>query len=145
MIARREHLKRTPLKRRPRKPRPEGWDDPDFLAWLRKWPCYVCLRKSCKSGSPYQFFRVIADASVRSGFVHFFSMNCGPTEAAHIGIRGLRQKSKDREAMPLGRNHHQHGPESHHVLGREFWEHHGLDRDTVLAILWDLYEKETGK
>jgi len=68
-----------------------------------------------------------------------------PTEAAHVGERGLGQKCSDRETIPLCAAHHRTGPESHHVLGKKFWQHHGLDRDEIVAELNRLYEKENGK
>lgn len=149
MIQRSAPLKRTQLKRRPRKKRPEGWDDPEFLAWLRTWPCYVCLRQFCILNA-IPFWWACDAENRRSTVNHRPWITCGPTEAAHVGPRGLGQKCKDREAMPLGTKHHEHqtaggGPESHHTLGKRFWEHHGLEKETVLAILWDLYAKETGK
>ena len=144
MIPRREYIKRTPLKRKPRKPRKEGMDDPEYLAWLRTWPCWICLRKHL-AAEGFPFFRAIDLRYRRDMAVAGVANICGPTEAAHVGVRGLGRRCSDREAMPLGHNHHQHSPESHHVLGKNFWKHHGLDRDTVLAILHDIYAKETGK
>lgn len=149
MIQRRAYLNRAPLKRGRRKKRPEGWDDPAYLEWIRRWPCYVCLRMKCRKYS-FSFLEMIDDRVARASAAVSTLYCCGRTEAAHIGQRGLRQKCKDREAMPLGQKHHLHqtaggGPESHHSLGVKFWNHHGLERDTVMAILNDLYHRETGK
>jgi len=59
-----------------------------------------------------------------------------PTEAAHIGPHGMSQKADDTEAAPLcSREHHQEGPESLHVLGKKFWEHHGIDWPELRASL----------
>jgi hypothetical protein len=148
MIQRRNYLKRSPLKRKPAK-RPAGFADPEYLAWLRTWPCYVCLFRACVEQS-VPFWKVITNKLSRDNFVNGTMWECGRTEAAHVGTRGLRQKCKDREAMPLGQKHHLHqtaggGPESHHSLGGKFWEHHGLERESVIAILNELYHQETGK
>jgi len=48
-------------------------------------------------------------------------------EAAHVGARGLGQKCSDFETLPLCRDHHRPGEDSHHRLGRRFAEVHGLD------------------
>lgn len=55
---------------------------------------------------------------------------CGSlyTEAAHVGPRGFGLRSNDREVIPLCPGHHRTRRDAHHVLGRHFWEHHGLDR-----------------
>lgn len=93
--------------------------DPAFLAWLRHQWCIVCE------------FRTGSEA----GTNHI--------EAAHVGIRGLRQKSSDREAVPLCVRHHRTGKDSHHVLGKRFWTHHHLDKGLILAALHARYEYET--
>lgn len=62
-------------------------------------------------------------------------------EAAHVGMRGLGQKCSDRECLPLCSWHHIHGPESHHVLGRKFFEFHKLDRLKLIADLNEMYEQ----
>jgi hypothetical protein len=50
-------------------------------------------------------------------------------EAAHVGMRGLRQKSDHWEVIPLcSTGHHREGPESHHKLQKIFWGFHGIDR-----------------
>ena len=56
-----------------------------------------------------------------------------PTEAAHVGRRGLSQKCSDRETIPLCAEHHRNGKDSYHKLGKRFWEHHGLDRDALIG------------
>jgi hypothetical protein len=65
-----------------------------------------------------------------------------PSEAAHVGDRGLSQKCPDRQAIPLCKWHHTEGPESHHRLGKQFWATWGIDRDALLAQLQERYEKE---
>lgn len=65
-----------------------------------------------------------------------------PVEAAHVGERGLGQKSPDREAIPLCSHHHRTGPQAHHVLGKKFWAHHGLDPKAIIAELNKLYDEQ---
>lgn len=66
------------------------------------------------------------------------------TEVAHVGERGLGQKCSDRETVPLCAEHHRTGPHAHHVLGKNFWDCHGLDRDAIIAKLNEQYREETG-
>ena len=63
------------------------------------------------------------------------------TEVAHVGERGLSQKCSDRETIPLCGCHHRTGNTSHHRLGKLFWEHHKLDRDSIIAALNQEYER----
>ena len=65
-----------------------------------------------------------------------------PTEAAHVGKRGLSQKCSDREAIPLCRNHHTDGPEAVHRIGKIFWQHHAIDRDAIILELNRAFEQE---
>ena len=62
---------------------------------------------------------------------------CGrrPAEAAHFGARAFGQKCSDRETGPLCAWDHRLGPHSQHALGKRFWQHHGLDRDTLFREL----------
>jgi hypothetical protein len=87
--------------------------DKNYLAWIHTLPCVVCAQAQ------------------RS-----------PTEAAHVGERGLSQKCPDRETLPLCGEHHRTGKESHHVLQKAFWAHHKLDRDFLIAFLQVKYEAE---
>lgn len=89
--------------------------DPAYLAWIRTLPCVVCLAGEISQHSP--------------------------TEAAHVGERGLRQKCSDRETVPLcGGDHHREGPYSHHRMGRNFWAFWGLDPLLIIADLQRRYE-----
>ena len=97
-------LKRTAIRRRPRRPR--TGDNPAYLAWLRAQPCMICRPPR----------------------------TCGIVEAAHVGERGLGQKCPDIEAVPLGAGHHRLYRDAHHVIGRKFWQHHGFERDTMIAL-----------
>ena len=54
-------------------------------------------------------------------------------EAAHVGNRGLGQKSSDHETIALCVYHHRDGPYSAHVAGKRFWELQCLDRDALIA------------
>lgn len=63
-------------------------------------------------------------------------------EAAHVGLRGLGIRCPDRQAIPLCMWHHTMGPESHHVLGRKFWDRWELDRWELIAEFNERYEKE---
>lgn len=55
---------------------------------------------------------------------------CGSvyTEAAHVGPRGFGIRCNDRETIPLCPGHHRTRRDAHHVLGKQFWEYHGLNR-----------------
>jgi hypothetical protein len=97
--------------------------DAKYLAWLHSQECAV---PSCTSRNLHQW--IAAGAWI---------------EAAHVGERGLRQKCSDREAIALCAFHHRIGPYSHHILGRKFWAHHGLDRDALIAEFNERYERET--
>lgn len=150
MIQRRAPIHRNvvPINRRPKKRKHGG--NPEFLAWLREWPCWVCFERHCRK---YNFNPVEFRAHIEAR-QYFYEQrsrwDCGVTEAAHVGVRGLGQKCPDKEAMPLGTRHHEHataggGPGSHHTLGKGFWQFHGIDRAEVLAELHRLYVAETGR
>jgi hypothetical protein len=92
-------IKRSPLKRKPTKK--HGGENEDYLDWLRTCPCFVCLKRFCEQRDwP---FDVIASEPMERALVQALDLQhrCGPTEAAHVGIRGLLQRCPDREAMPL--------------------------------------------
>lgn len=55
-----------------------------------------------------------------------------PVEVAHVGVRGLMQRSSDLETIPLCTEHHRTGKEAQHVLGKHFWERHGIDREVTI-------------
>jgi hypothetical protein len=87
--------------------------DPAYLAWIRTLPCVVCLAGEISQHSP--------------------------TEAAHVGERGLRQKCSDRHTVPLCGEHHREGPYAQHRIGARFWMFWGLDRDAIIADLQRRY------
>ena len=94
--------------------------DPQYMRWIRSQGCVICTGPHrCPGADKCERFRV---------FVLY-----GRTEAAHVGLRGLGQKCSDRETIPLCAWHHRLGAESHHKLGKKFWEHHGLNRNELIA------------
>ncbi len=103
-------------KRRPGKARRGSVKDEAYLEWLRGRRCVVCIAWGLSQSTP--------------------------TEAAHVGARGLGQKCDDREALPMCESHHRTGKLAHHVLGKWFWVNHGIDRDEALAAMHALYGEE---
>jgi len=118
-------IARTPVRRqRPGPPRKGRDHDNKYLAWIRTIPCLLC--------DDYSLWKLKWGAytdQVRS-------------EAAHVGRRGLGQKCSDRQTIPLCGEHHRFGSDSHHVLGKKFWEHHDLHRDLLIAELNTRYEEQ---
>lgn len=101
--------------------------DPEFMEFVHEFGCVVCHEGILLRDGP----------SCR--------IQQSRTEGAHVGARGLGQKCEGREVLPLcGIEHHRLGPQSHHVLGKRFWEAHGLDKDKLLAELNELFEAERG-
>lgn len=127
--------KRTAIKRRPRKKR--AGDDRKYMAWISTLPCLLCYLPLYRAG--------IIQECVESGVEFVFAERHSQesrTEVAHVGDRGLGQKCRDRETLPLcGDAHHRLGPESHHVLGKLFWGFHGVSREWALKIFQELYTK----
>src|SRR5579863_5736732 len=123
MIQHQSRLKRSPIKKRRSKPRRGRVIDKAYKEWISNLPCLICYLKS--------FIRWLnGEDGIRWDGEQRYR-----TEVAHIGIRGLSQKSNDRDTMPACAWHHQEGPESLHKLGKKFWNHHGLDREKVIADL----------
>lgn len=118
-------MKRSPIKRKRVKRRNA---DPDYLAWIRSLCCWVCMR----TVQPYP----------ASPFIGYCSAQKLPTEAHHAGDHGFAQRAPDRTAIPLCEHHHRTGKESAHVLGKNFWAHHDLDRDAIIRELNARYEQE---
>lgn len=104
-------MKRSPVKKkRTGKPRRGPLRDDQYLDWIRQQRCIV---PGCRQ--QYQ------------------------TEAAHVGLRGFGQKCSDHETLPLCVEHHREGPSAHHVLGKRFWEVHGIDMQTAVEEQRALY------
>jgi hypothetical protein len=120
VMARRTPIRRTPLKRKPRR----YVVPPEALAyweWIRSQPCVVCA---------------LLDLVLRGRR----SIQCQPTEVAHVGPRGLSQKCDPFEVIPLCTRHHGRGfPYSHHTLGKRFWEFHELDRMELIRSFKERY------
>jgi hypothetical protein len=102
-------MKRTPLKRRGSKParRAGGTvQHPEYLDFIRQCWCVLTSTGDC----------------------------VGAVEAAHVGDRGLGQKCRDEETIPLCGYHHRTGPDSQHVLGKAFWDHHNINRADLVTL-----------
>lgn len=87
-----------------------------YLDWIRAQHCIIC-------------------AAARTRQVE-------RTEAAHTGERGLSQKASDLEAIPLCGWHHRLGKDAHHVLGKNFWAHHGIVREDLVRDLQQQFYRE---
>ena len=109
-------LRRTPIRRHAVKRKP-GFSDPAYLAWIRQRLCLICGRRWDYHGR-------------------------GPVEAHHAGDHGMAQRAPDRTAVPLCPGHHRLDRDSAHVLGKQFWDHHGLVRDPIIRRLNAAYDAE---
>lgn len=123
-----ESLTRRAIPKRRTNPRRGRVKDREYLGWIASQPCCV---PTCKSKHLHKWQEVAGSR----------------TEAAHVGARGLAQKCSDRETIPLCAWHHRTGDHSHHVLGKKFWDEHGLDRDRLIEEFNARFqqEKEQGK
>ncbi len=104
--------------------------NPAYLLFVRQFACVVCYGgKLCMPDS--LMYPIWQDSR---------------TEAAHVGDRGLGQKCSDEEALPLcATGHHREGKYSAHVLGKNFFAFHRLDRDKLIAEMQRRFTKETGQ
>ena len=112
-------MKRTPLKRRGKRPiRRAGGavQNPDYLDFIRQCWCVLTATGDC----------------------------VGAVEAAHVGDRGLGQKCRDQETIPLCGYHHRTGPDSQHVMGKRFWDHHGINRPDLVTLYQGIFEDVGG-
>lgn len=113
--------------------------DPAYLEWLHTLPCLCCwgfpggYQPSGTCLVYWEYERLNGNPSQGT-----------PTEAAHVGLRGLSQKCPDREAIPLCREHHTQDPFSSHRMGKKFWEHYGIDRDALIQSLNRAYKESNG-
>lgn len=115
----------APPKRRRSTPRKGRVRAPKYLAWIRSLPCAVCL------------------SAARKGDVGLWHPGQeSSTEAAHVGRRGLSQKSSDRETIPLCAYHHRIGPFSYHNRAKDFFDIWDLDKEKLIADLNRRYEQE---
>jgi len=81
----------------------------------------------------------------RLAWIHSFPCivpNCEhlDIEADHVGARGYGVRCGDDETLPVCSQHHRTGKDARHVLGRKFWDHHGIDRAALLSHYAQLYE-----
>lgn len=67
--------------------------------------------------------------------------NRGLSECAHVGDRGLGQKSSDFETIALCKMHHTEGPCANHKLGKRFWDWLGISKEDAVAKTNRQYEK----
>jgi hypothetical protein len=102
--------------------------DPEYLEYIRSLPCCVCAWLESETLRLLQ----IRDSVQKT-----------PTEAAHVGPRGLSQKCPDRETLPLCAQHHREGQFSQHSMGKRFWSHFDLDREELLAMYQAHYRGES--
>lgn len=96
--------------------------DPEYLKWIRQQPCLCCEAANL----------MLERQGERKSFA---------TEAAHVGLRGLAQKSSDRETIPLCRWHHREGPFSAHKLQKVFWKFWNFNRDRIVTELNREYDE----
>ncbi len=97
----------------------KGAKDPEYLTWLHRYACIVCMGGAIRT--------------IRGAWPT-------PVHAHHAGTRGMGQKASDRTAIPLCRVHHTDGPTAAHVLGKGFWKYHNLDKDDLIRRLNELYD-----
>lgn len=69
---------------------------------------------------------------------------CYGVEVAHVGDRGFGRKCSDLETLPICTRHHQTGRDSAHVLGKRFYEHHGLDKQSLIEQYQAEYRRQYG-
>jgi hypothetical protein len=145
MITQSKPIKRSPIKKHAPKRRP-GFDDPKYRAWLKEWPCLVCFAHWCEYAGTTLMLALQSQRRSSYWLLLFLrrTVQCGRTEVAHVGLRGLGQRCKDRDAMPLGSGHHRTLKDAAHVLGKKFWAYHGIDKNEALEMLRRIYKEETG-
>lgn len=124
-------------KRRPGPTRRGQVKDGLYLAFVRRFPCVICWGFP-RVHTPLGTCQVYWEYELE----HHNPSQETPTEAAHVGIRGIGQKCSDRETIPLCARHHRTGKDSAHVLGKGFWQHHSLGREQLIANLNQKYEEQ---
>ena len=102
-----------------RSARSKGKKDPDYLTFIHALNCVACERGE---------------------IIVYVGYRAKPIHAHHAGIRGLGQKAGDDTAIPLCQEHHQTGKDAVHVMGKRFWQHHGLNKEDLIRRLNELYE-----
>lgn len=130
-------IRRTAIKRR--RPRKRPGEDLKYQAFIRSLPCFICYWPLYKAG----IIKECIEAGMQFHIIDS-STQKSVTEFAHLGDRGLGQLCPDREGGPLCGEHHRTGPEAAHVLGRNFFLYHGVDREELFALLLLLYRFQSG-
>lgn len=102
-----------------RSARSKGKKDRDYLTFIHSLNCVACER----------------------GEIIVYVGRRAPIHAHHAGVRGLGQKAGDDTAIPLCVQHHQTGKDAVHVIGKRFWQHHGIDKADLIRRLNDLYNQ----
>lgn len=115
-----------------RSARSKGLKDKAYLEWIRNQLCCVCARDGERA-----LEEAIAERGPRRHVRQLTS-----TEAANVGERGLSQKCSDREALPICKDHHTERRDSAHKLQKQFWAHHGLNKEILIAEYNRKYEEE---
>lgn len=69
---------------------------------------------------------------------------CRPVEVAHVGDRGYGRKCSDLGTLPICTDHHRIGKYSAHVLGKRFYEHHGLNKQALIEHYQAEYRRVYG-
>lgn len=116
--------------------------DQTRLDWIRTLPCVCCFRGvwSDAIAGKHTFTELLdlaAALQAMNGPQKF------PTEAAHVGERGLSQLCSSDETAPLcSEIHHREGRESIHRKQKSFWTFHQIDREELLAYLKKTYAAE---
>jgi len=87
--------------------------NPKYLAFIRTQPCILN-----GLATKFDLYRHVCS---------------GVIEAAHTGMRGMKQKGADESALPMCCNAHRTGIGAHHKTGRKFWEIWGIDRAQLVA------------
>ena len=88
-----------------------------------------------------RFLTVRAKVFERAGGLCEWCGALPPTEPHHAGDHGYAQLAPDRTALPLCAEHHRTGKDAAHgPLGKNFWKHHDIPRDEMIAALNSAYE-----
>jgi hypothetical protein len=100
--------------------------DPDYLFWIREWPCVACWPHIWGTLD----MQAILDAR---------TLKLRENDPMHTGPHGISQKASDHTAVPGCREHH---TELDHQLGKAFWKKYGLNRTKIIAALRAQYLAE---
>jgi len=99
--------RKTPMRRKRMKPRRGRVRDPEYMAKVRRLPCIV--RTALKDFADHLtrfVFQPNAHGPALIRGLRFATPCRGRIQADHMGVRGLGQKSSDRETAPMCEGHH---------------------------------------